>query len=290
MTTATARPDRRTGTALQAGGRGWQQPLQPNSLTPWAYGVEPTWTRRPTITVDKPKKQKQECPFLQPCLEWLKSPHAIASAVELLNQHGVKVDADEVVNDVAIKIWLGLTKNPHTVIENIRGYCYMALRNHIVDLLSGGKRSDIDVEDLADDDDPLEGILGNIGSDAEASEDDVDLYDQLRAFLESSGKKPKVISAALSYLSVRRFDDIDVSDLKAPVAGARPDQALWWPCLWLAEYDERMFPPERTSGSFILPTEEDTKVGNAQRRARNYAVQRARDLLAAGSLHVRGAR
>ena len=245
-----------------------QRLVPPISHAPSTYGVEPIWKRRRTITVNKPNKHQS--PFLQPCLEWLSSPHGIASTVKLLTQYKLKVDAGEVANDVAQKLWIYLTRHPDAVIDNIRGYCYRALRNHIVDMLSGAQHAHIDDDDLADDTDVLSAILDTDGSETEPTHGYVELDDRLRAYVESSGKKPKVISAALTYLVLDRFRDIDCTDLKAPEAGARPDQARWWPCLWLAEHDETMFPNDGM----------DSKSSPAQRKKLQHAKDRAQTLLA----------
>lgn len=252
--------------------------ISPISLTPSLYGVEPIWKRRRTITVNKPNKHQS--PFLQPCLEWLSSPHGIASTVKLLTQYKLKVDAGEVANDVAQKLWIHLTRHPDAVIDNIRGYCYRALRNHIVDMLSGVKHAHIDDDEIADDTDVLSAIVDTDGSETEPTHGYVELHDRLRVYVESSGKKPKVISAALTYLVLDRFKDIDCSDLKAPEAGARPDQARWWPCLWLAEHDETMFPNDGM----------DSKSSAAQRKKLQHAKGRAKDLLFMGASQMGVAR
>ncbi len=269
------------------GGVSQQWLVPPFSLTPSLYGVEPDWTRRPEIAVNKPDKYVS--PYLQPCLEWLSSPHGIASTVKLLTQYKLKVDAEEVANDVARKVWIHLAQHSDTVIDNIRGYCYRALRNHIVDMLSGAKHADIDSVDLADNTDFLSGLLDPDSSGAHSTGGHIDLDDRLRAYVESSGKKPKVISAALTYLVLTRFDDIDCSGLKEPEAGARPDQARWWPCLWLAEYDETMFPiraVESKKSGIVFATQSSA----AQRKKLQHAKDRAQNLLAMGALHVGDAR
>jgi hypothetical protein len=193
--------------------------------------------------------------------------------VKLLTQYKLKVDAGEVANDVAQKLWIYLTRHPDTVIDNIRGYCYRALRNHIVDMLSGARHADIDGVDLEDDTDFLSGLLEPDSSGAHSTDEHIELDDRLRAFVESSAKKPKVISAVLTYLVLDRFEDIDCTDLKAPEAGVRPDQARWWPCLWLAEHDETMFPNDGM----------DSKSSAAQRKKLQHAKDRAHSLLVMGA-------
>lgn len=260
-----------------------QRLVTPNCHAPSTYGVEPDWTRRPEITANKP--HEHESPHLQPCLEWLSSPHGIASTVKLLTQYKLTVDAGEVANDVAKKVWLFLVKHPETVIDNIRGYCYRALRNHIVDMLGGAKHAEIDGDALADETDYLSGFLDPDASGPHPTAGHIELDDRLRAYVESSGKKPKVVSAALAYLVLTRFDDVDCSDLKEPEAGARPDQARWWPCLWLAEHDETMFPIRtidwKKSGSVIGPTS-----SAAQRKKLQHAKERAQHLLTMGVVQV----
>ncbi len=286
MMTMRQRAEMFGGPPLSPNGRDRHWSLPSNSLAPSLYGVEPDSRRRSAIAANKP--QRTESPYIQPCLDWLNSSHGRASAVELLQQQRLNIDAREVVNDVATKIWIHLSRQPETVINNIRGYCYLALRNHIADLMEGAKHVDIDLGTIAGEDDPLTLILDGSALGTQDTDGDIDLHDELRAYVESSGKKPVVVSAALSYLIVTRFDDIDCRDLKAPRAGARPDQALWWPCLWLAEHDETMFP--RAEHGFDVLTEATPSRGvAAQRKRLQHAKDRAHHLLVMGTHHVGGA-
>ena len=276
------------GTA-HLGGKGLEWPFPLIFLAPPSYGVEPTWTRRPTIAVDKPNVPVS--PHLQPCLDWLNSSHGIAWTVKLLAQYKLNDDAEEVANDVACKVWMRLSRRPDTKIDNIEGYCYRALRNHIVDLLGGAKHMDFEKIENDDRDEPAPKILENLNARARTPEDDIETDDRIRAYVESSGKKPKVVSAALAYLVLTRFDDIDCSDLdKAPDGGATPDQARWWPCLWLAEHDVTMFPPPKNETSAKVAGVQPTKQEGARQRQRlRHAKNRALNLLAMGHHHVRGA-
>jgi len=59
--------------------------------------------------------------------------------------------------------------------------------------------------------------------------------DDLRTVVERLGDADLwVTSAALSYVTLRAYPEIDLDGVPSPLAGATPDQALAWPALWFA--------------------------------------------------------
>jgi len=88
----------------------------------------------------------------------------------------------------------------------------------------------------------------------------------LRACVETAEGDVPSKSAALSYLVLQAEPGIDHSDLPWPAAGARPDQAIWWPCVYLARRDDDLFPGGR-------------KTAAAQRQALRRAVKSAESVI-----------
>jgi hypothetical protein len=166
------------------------------------------------------------------------SADAMTSIKRLLQKYRLPEDAEDVRNDVAEKILKFCKRNPDHVFDNPAGYCYRAIENLLKDALSG--RPDDDEYEFDPERDGV--IIEGVSSTKNTSGDDADRLDEKRAYFEASGRKPGVVSAALSYVILIDQDDIDVDDMPSPKAGAKPVQALWWPCLWLAYRDDTMFP------------------------------------------------
>lgn len=99
-----------------------------------------------------------------------------------------------------------------------------------------------------------------------------DRVGRLRSGIESIDCNPAERSAALSYITLfpaltgGEAERIDIADLPWPRAGARPDQAVMWPCAYLANQDRSMFP-------------NDIGGGAAQRKRLSRFCQRAADVV-----------
>lgn len=217
----------------------WTSPLQ--SLPPFPYGVEIVSTGRPTITRTTPEPTS-ESDTLARCFEWLASADALNSARRLLARAGFSsVDPKDAIADTRHSIWMELTVDPLKEIRSINGYCFQTLRHCVNDLGRGrDQRNKVftraewkpnEVEQRRAQRDP-----------STRQSDEIDVFDRTLIHLELSGADPRSVSAALSYVTLTQFDDIDCEDLPSPQAGAKSAQARWWPCLWLAHHDPSMFP------------------------------------------------
>ena len=223
------------------GGKGWQQLFPPNRLAPSAYGVEPTWTRRTAITSKNPERRKNS-PFLQPCLDWLTSDEARRSTQTVARQYGLHIDIDDILGQATMKIWRQLDARPDMHIDNVTGYCYQIVKRLVVDVLRGklaGKT--VDEKTVADITwYEKAGLSG--GGTSSRSAGDIDQVDTVYARLEACGAHPRDVSAALTYVTLAGHSDVDYADLPKSKAGAKPEHALWWPCIWLATHDMTLFP------------------------------------------------
>lgn len=262
MTTPTApASDREADHTAEFGGSDQFRSLPPNCHASRIYVVEPHWTRRRIITRNPDSGQKTPKNF-ESCAQWLMSADAMTSIKWLLQKYRLPEDAEDVRNDAAEKILKFCKGNPDHVFDNPAGYCYRAIENLLKDALSG--RTDDDEYEFDPERDGV--IIEGVSSTGNTSGDDANRLDEKRAYFEASGRKPGVVSAALSYVILIDGDDIDCDDLPSPRAGAKPVQALWWPCLWLAYRDETMFP-------------DDSGGSAAQRKRLQHAKNRSKVLL-----------
>jgi len=175
------------------------------------------------------------------CQSWLESQDGVDSARKLLNKVRLGfVEPKDVVAEALGNIWAHLVGNPDKLIVDPPGYCYRVMDRVVLNMLNGRpKQRPIG----SDPDDDVAGT-GEPDPQSEKLSNEVDLVDEVRVYVEASGRKPGVVSAVLSYVALIDANDIDCDDLPSPRAGAHPVQALWWPCLWLAYRDDTMFPDD----------------------------------------------
>jgi hypothetical protein len=242
MTTPTApASDPEVDHTTGIGGSGWVQSLPPIFHSLHIYGVEAQWIRRDIIGRDprkKPNEQQLHPQFIE-CKTWLESQDGVDSARKLLNKVRLGfVEPKDVVAEALGNIWTHLVGNPDKLIVDPPGYCYRVMDRVVLNMLNGrSKHRPIG----SDTDDNARGT-GETDLQREELSNDVDLVDAVRVYVEASGRKPGVVSAVLTYVVLIDANDIDCDDLPSPRAGAHPDQARWWPCLWLAYRDDTMFP------------------------------------------------
>lgn len=252
-----------------AGGMGQHWPVPPESLAPFLYGVEREWTRRHLISTKKPQR-KADLPFLRPCMDWLTSPEAEKAVRRLGRQYGLSaLDAEDLLGTATLRIWRYLEARQDLQIDNVAGFCYRVVQRMIIDIMRGAIATAAVDEKLVPDTDwyAKAGIAPVDPSDEhEERVENHDGIDTVRAHLEASGADTRDVSAALTYITLIGHTDIDCDDLPQPRAGAKPEHALWWPCLWLATHDGTLF-PKYDSGSA------------AQRKRLQRARERAEDVL-----------
>lgn len=245
----------------------WASPF--HSLTPSPYGVRLVPTGRPVITHSTPDP-KPHPESLERCFEWLASADAHNSARRFLARAGFTyVKPEDAIADTRQAIWMEFTANPSKEITSVNGYCFQALRHCVANL--GRGRAQQDEIFIREEWKPETAEKRRAPRDpSPRTSDEIDLVDRTLIHLELSGADPRSVSAALSYVTLTQFVDIDCHGLPSPHAGAKPAQARWWPCLWLAHHDPSMF-PDLLGGSA------------AQRKRLQHARDRAERVLQLGT-------
>ncbi|MGA1344489.1 MAG: hypothetical protein ACO35E_00765 [Ilumatobacteraceae bacterium] len=182
--------------------------------------------------------------------------------------HGRHLDIGELVDEAMIGIIRAVDRG--TDILDPLGYCYGVMRNATLRAV-GGREVPLDPTTYRFLDDGVGTVIGGDRTPGPDGRDHVDqdevdrVFDEMRAAVESSSAPVTVRAAALARLTLGDAEGIDVSDLPSPVAGASPDDALWWPCAFLAARDTRLFPP-------------DGRAGQAARKARSRFISAAKAL------------
>jgi len=172
---------------------------------------------------------------------WLESPAATRIAEQRLRERRLAVPAREVLDTALANIWQRMQRaDGPPVIDDVERYCSIVIRNVVRNIAAG-----FDRHDLAELDE-LERLVA--GDRVAARREPVSVPpagsrdDGIRAAIESAAVEPWVVSAALSFVTLSEFPDLDVGDAPRPLAGARPDQARMWPSLWFAGMRDGIFP------------------------------------------------
>jgi len=157
-----------------------------------------------------------------------------------MNIHGVQVSSAEVLGDARVKIWRRLTNNQDGLDPaDAERYCRTVIRRIVADLLRGFEHQPLD---------PSPGVAEASARDvlvAPPLDDGVEstLADGVRAAIEVACHAQRwITSAALSFVTLTQYPDLDVTGAPLPRAGAAPDQARIWPCLWFAGKTDGVFP------------------------------------------------
>lgn len=193
-------------------------------------------------------------PDVRAAHEFLQSPAGRRAAETLIRKSRLPIDPGDLVVDAVHLIWATFDRNPlRARLDNVKGYCVTVMKNIIrrtrigrdvpLDENRVGREDDydggdLDPSDFGDVGDPVD------GSDEPSNSDDPhrDMLPVLRTLIETTDSDVAARSAALSFLVLEAEPDIHRSDLPSPLAGARPDQAVWWPCIHLARRDPDLFP------------------------------------------------
>ena len=173
--------------------------------------------------------------------------------------------AQDVVQEVAIKLWMYLTKPPPKELDTPVAYARTVLHNHISKIKRG------QTSELPED---LEQI-------APPSEKGKNFELLVRSELDSLGREdPWLTSAALSYYTLLMHPECaeNLSELPSPAAGSTEAQARCWTALWISGQRE-LFPPHGKSSNSAL----------RRKRSRYIArvIQRVEDARAAVALSQR---
>ena len=155
-------------------------------------------------------------------LAWLSSDEASDFARRRLVRSGFGRDqalVEDVVSDAMVAVLLRMRSETALAPENPAAYGTTVISNVVKRLVRGDT---LYLEDL---DDPA--------VPAEFSFDEI-AVDGLRMLLERRDVPAWLTSAALAYMCFTMAPDALPDSAPAPVAGARPDQAMCWPALWFA--------------------------------------------------------
>lgn len=182
-------------------------------------------------------------------LEWLSTSEALTLARRRLRaaRLGFARDlAEDVLGDATVAVIKRMASPTPFEVDNPAAYGTRVVQN----VVKGLNRGDVVHLDELNDQPALEEPAV-----------DSELTDELRLLVEHADAAPWLTSAALGYICFTMFPDSVPPYVPAPVAGARPDQALAWPALWFAGQRD-LFP-------------EDGADPHKRRRARRIAKVRA---------------
>lgn len=188
--------------------------------------------------------------------------HRIAAIA--LRHHGTHLDDGELISEAMIAVMVAIDRGVE--ILDPAGYCFGVMRNVLL-RAAGGR--DVPVDPTTYRFDEAQGHTADTGPGSRDRIDQAEVdrrFDEIRAGIETSTVPVAVRAAALARLTLGDADGIEIADLPAPVAGAAPGEAAWWPCAFLATRDTRLFPP-------------DGRAGQAARKARSRFIRTVRDLL-----------
>lgn len=164
-------------------------------------------------------------------LDWLGSPEASALARRRLVATGFG-DRPELVEDVLGDATVAVIKRSQSptpfMVDNPAAYGTRVVQNVVKALVRG------DVAYLEDLDEQASESVASV---------DPEFADELRVLVEHGDSAAWLDSAVLAYICLIMFPDAVPEEAPAPLAGARPDQALVWPALWFAG-ERDLFPDE----------------------------------------------
>ena len=207
----------------------------------------------------------------QAALDWLSAGGSgNTSAAEkyahgLLKRAGITAaqePAQDVVQEVAIKLWMYLTKPPPKELDTPVAYARTVLHNHISKIKQG------QTTELPED---LEQVA--------TSRDRGKNFELLvRSELESLGREdPWLTSAALSYYTLLMHPECaeNLSELPSPAAGSTEAQARCWTALWISGQRD-LFPPHGTSSDPALRKKRSNYINKVIQRVEAARVAVAR--------------
>ena len=178
--------------------------------------------------------------------------------------NGPYLEDDDLINETAA-VMIGAIDRGVEILDPL-AYAYGVMRNQLRRLI-GGREIPVDPTTYRLEIDPTQTPEAGPGSRDRIDQVEVDRrFDEIRAGIETSRVPVAVRAAALARLTLGDADGIEIADLPAPVAGAAPGEAAWWPCAFLATRDTRLFPP-------------DGRAGQAARKARSRFIRTVKDLL-----------
>lgn len=188
--------------------------------------------------------------------------HRIAGIA--LRNHGTHLDAGDLISEAVIAVMAAIDRGVE-ILEPL-GYCFGVMRN-VLRRTVGGIEVMVDPTTYRFDQAPTHTADAGPESRDRIDQAEVDRrFDEIRAEIETAPVPVAIRAAALARLTLGDAIGIDVTDLPAPIAGAAPDEAVWWPCAFLATRDVRLFPP-------------DGRAGQAGRKRRSRFIRSVRDLL-----------
>jgi len=175
----------------------------------------------------------------QQTIEWLMGDEAHSYARGLLRRARLDRElAGDLVNG-AVAAMIRWSRGPKArELDNPAAYGSTAVRSQFTRLLRGMPVVETELDESVlslevhlhpDHDDDAE---------MQTNLDDGDAADPLRVGIELQVAPAWVRSAALSFVTLAVHDTGDVADLPSPLSGARSDQALCWPALYLAGHDD----------------------------------------------------
>lgn len=175
----------------------------------------------------------------------------------------------DVIDDALARFWRRAEKSTNPAPDDPINYMTAMMKNIVTNAHRAWKKfeSDEQADTVAD--------PGHIGPGDDWEPAPIDARSELirnlglaaavRAALETADASSADRSAALTFLALsddgmnpRALDD----DVPLPEAGARPDQARYWPAIWFAERDDRIF-----------------GASQSVRRRRSRRIARVRDLV-----------
>ena len=174
---------------------------------------------------------------------WFKSPEATRYAESQLRRNGLYLDSGEVIVDTHRKVWESIHRaGKNAAIVSVEAYCRTAIKRRVIDLLRGV----ISERKQAEARESREVRFGHAAEPVAAPLVDIvgsALGDALRSAIEASGHThPAVSSAALTFVTLSQYPNVDIAEAPTPLAGSRPDQARMWPSLWFAGTRDGIFP------------------------------------------------
>ncbi len=211
-------------------------------------------------------------PFVAAAEEFLSKPSTEREARRILRRRGLNLPDHEVTSEALRRVWVRMERNPEGLEgANVEAYCTDVMKKVVSDAARGlSKTVEFDEEYDAP---------GGVRSSEPVAPSQLDtpsttVADELRAAIECDDSIPPWVAAsALNYVALTLHPDIDLSGAPRPEAGARPDQARYWPSLWFAGQRKGLFP--------------NPSDNPAQRKRRSRAARQVSDAFQSAAAHAR---
>jgi hypothetical protein len=193
--------------------------------------------------MSRPSAVDADDQHLHEALAWLAGDEARRIAASQLRRLGfASYGVDALISDVAAGA-IRRFESDRSELRNPAAYCTTSLRNEVFRLARGRRsRRDASLDELLDERPDDHQVLAQF-DDVPEHEPGEDVSDPLRVAIELQVAPVWVQSAALTFVTLAVHESADVADLPSPLSGARSDQALCWPALYLAGHDD-LFPAD----------------------------------------------